>query len=87
MRRAPASAPLALTALCVSALFGCVDNTPSSRAFRADSPNQLIGGDVAMARVGDYILENDRIRVAILDVASSPGPGVYGGTLVDADLN
>ena len=48
--------------------------------------NQLIGGDVAMARVGDFILENDKIRVAILDVASSPGPGVYGGTLVDADL-
>ena len=39
-----------------------------------------------MARVGDFILENDVIRVAILDVASSPGPGVYGGTLVDADL-
>jgi hypothetical protein len=74
-------------ALCAGMLMsGCAENTPSSKAFRAESPSQLIGGDVAMARVGDFILENDVIRVAILDVASSPGPGVYGGTLVDADL-
>ncbi|MGB0589733.1 MAG: PHP domain-containing protein [Myxococcota bacterium] len=76
-----------LLALCTGILMsGCVENTPSSRAYRAESQSQLIGGDVAMARVGDFILENDVIRVAILDVASSPGPGVYGGTLVDADL-
>lgn len=56
------------------------------RAFQATRVDQLIGGDVAMARVGDFILENDRIRLAIVGERSSPGPGVFGGTLVDADL-
>jgi len=66
--------------------LGCQDAEPFARAFRATSPDQLIGGDVAMARVGDFILENDRIRVAVLNTESSPAPGVFGGTLVDADL-
>ena len=46
----------------------------------------LVGGPVAMADVGDFLLENDEIRVAILGPRHSPGPGVYGGSLVDADL-
>ena len=41
--------------------MGCHNAEPFSRAYRATSPDQLIGGDVAMARVGDFILENDRI--------------------------
>ena len=64
----------------------CSEDEGYAKAFRVSAPNQLIGGDVALARVGDFVLENDKIRVAILDVASSPGPGVFGGTLVDADL-
>ena len=64
----------------------CNDDKPFARAYRATSPDQLIGGDVAMARVGDFIIENDKIRVAVLDKDSSPAPGVFGGTLVDADL-
>jgi len=76
----------ALVAVLMASGFGCQDAEPFARAFRATSPDQLIGGDVAMARVGDFILENDRIRVAVLDKESSPAPGVFGGTLVDADL-
>lgn len=78
----------ALLALCLSlALSGCEDEPGSVlKAFKVDSEHQLIGGDVAMARLGDYIIENDKIRIAILGEQSSPGPGVYGGTLVDADL-
>ncbi|MBD88812.1 MAG: hypothetical protein CL940_00550 [Deltaproteobacteria bacterium] len=76
---------------CVLSLSGglvACDDEPEShlKAFQAEREDQLIGGDVAMARVGDYILENDKIRIAILGEQSSPGPGVYGGTLVDADL-
>ncbi len=67
-------------------LSACQDEPRFARAFRATAPDQLIGGDVAMARVGDFILENDRIRIAVLDKESSPAPGVFGGTLVDADL-
>ena len=74
------------TLLCGS-LVGCDRSSESHlRAYQAEREDQLIGGDVAMARVGDYILENDKIRIAILGEQSSPGPGVYGGTLVDADL-
>jgi hypothetical protein len=78
---------LLLTASLLVATPACKDGEGSaSRAYRAESPDQLIGGDVAMARVGDFILENDKIRVAVLDVKASPGPGIFGGTLVDADL-
>ena len=76
-------------ALLVSALAlgaGCRDEGALLRAYQAESPDELIGGDVAMARVGDFIIENDKIRVAILNKDASPGPGVFGGTLVDADL-
>jgi len=47
--------------------------------------SELIGGPVAAADVGDYLLENDQIRAAILGSRSSPAPGVYGGSLVDLD--
>lgn len=46
---------------------------------------ELVGGPVAMADVGDYLLENDQIRVAILRAIDSPGPGVFGGSVVDID--
>ncbi|MGM0577023.1 MAG: PHP domain-containing protein [Myxococcota bacterium] len=79
--------PLLLALAATFALTGCDADETTLRAYRASSPDELIGGDVAAARVGDFILENDRIRLAILDVEASPGPGVFGGTLVDADLN
>lgn len=75
-----------LTASLLLAAPACKEEASPLRAYRAASPDQLIGGDVAMARVGDFILENDRIRIAILDVKGSPGPGIFGGSLVDADL-
>lgn len=67
-------------------LGACSEQPHFAKAYRATSPDQLIGGDVAMARLGDFILENDKVRFAILDKDSSPAPGVFGGTLVDADL-
>jgi hypothetical protein len=48
--------------------------------------SELVGGPVAIADVGDFLLENDQIRVAILRAIDSPGPGVFGGSLVDIDL-
>lgn len=84
-RNRPRSAALTL-GLAALALAGCRDDGALLRAYQAQSPDHLIGGDVAMARVGDFILENDKVRVAILGRDASPGPGVFGGTLVDADL-
>jgi hypothetical protein len=45
-----------------------------------------VGGPKALAQPGDFILENDRIRVAILDARPSMGPHTSGASLVDADL-
>ena len=62
------------------------DFEPFARAFRVTDRNQLIGGPKAVATVGDLILENDRIRVAVVGSVESFGPGLYGGALVDADF-
>lgn len=80
-----------LTALIVAALVltvaGCEQSeTRTLRAKRAESLHELVGGPVAYADVGDFILENDMLRVAILDTGRSWGPGVFGGSLVDADI-
>jgi hypothetical protein len=45
-----------------------------------------VGGPVAVADVGDFLLENDQIRINILGAHDSPGPGVFGGSIVDVDI-
>ncbi len=55
------------------------------RAKQIEARSELVGGPVAMADIGDFLLENDQIRVAILNGRDSPGPGVYGGSVVDID--
>lgn len=60
--------------------------SPYARAFQATNRTQLIGGVAAVADVGDFVLENDQVRVVILGGHGSPGPGIYGGSLADADL-
>ncbi len=79
-------AVVALLALALAAT-GC-DNTSTSllRAHQAANRNELVGGPVAYADTGDFVLENDKIRVAILGTERSWGPGIYGGSLVDADI-
>lgn len=76
-------APLALLGLV--GVAAC-DAPSLLRAKPIENRFELVGGPVAMADVGDFLLENDQIRVAILGARRSPGPGVYGGSLVDADL-
>lgn len=75
--------PLLLTvAACAQESNGC----ESARAFRATNRAQLVGGVAAVADIGDYVLENDHVRFVILGGHGSPGPGIFGGSLVDADL-
>lgn len=59
---------------------------PFARALVIEDLSQGIGGPKAIAQPGDFVLENDRIRVAILGGHNSMGPGLYGGSLADADL-
>lgn len=51
------------------------------------SEDELIGGPAAQGRVGDWLLENDRIRA----IVQRPGVeqmqvGKFGGNLIDADI-
>lgn len=48
--------------------------------------SELIGGDRALGDIGDVLIENERIRVVIQREGFSCGFGVYGGSLIDADL-
>lgn len=83
-----------LALLCtLGTLAGCQDDVRVLAAKRATSRYELVGGPVAYADVGDFVLENDKVRIAILgsqQLAGGPerswGPGVFGGSLVDADL-
>ena len=82
--------------VCFLLLAGCKDDGGAT-AVRIDSTDQLIGGPAADAWVGDFLLENEHIRAAVLSerceadaelgtICSTPGPGLFGGTLVDIDL-
>ncbi|MFO0611446.1 MAG: PHP domain-containing protein [Polyangiaceae bacterium] len=64
-------------------------NPGSSALLRAkiiEQRNERVGGPVSAADVGDFLLENDRVRIAILSARPSPAPGVFGGSIVDADV-
>ena len=78
--------PLALFLAVAPGLPSCNDGADLLRAKVIEQRAELIGGPVAMADVGDFLLENDQIRVAILSARDSPGPGVFGGSIVDIDV-
>lgn len=81
-RAAAVSAPILSLAL---ASCGGTD-APFASASRIERLEDGVGGPKAMARPGDFLLENDHYRVAILGPRNSLGPGLFGGSLVDADL-
>ncbi len=65
---------------------GCDVTHGGASARLITSRMQLVGGDRALGDVGDYLLENDKVRVIIQQPGFSRGFGVYGGSLIDADL-
>lgn len=79
-----------LPALCALAaapwISGCNDGEGVLLAKQVEDRSELVGGPVAMADIGDFLLQNDQIRVNILNAKDSPGPGVFGGSIVDVDL-
>jgi hypothetical protein len=64
---------------------GCADDRQSF-ATRVSVQSQLIGGPKALGEVGDYLLENDKIRVIIHGPGPSRGTTIFGGAIIDADL-
>ncbi|MEZ4460179.1 MAG: hypothetical protein R3E66_10695 [bacterium] len=77
-----------LSAAVVLASAVSCDKSPEtvSRAQRVADRTQLIGGPTALGEVGDYLLENDQVRVVIQDLTYNRGSGIFGGSLIDADL-
>ncbi len=65
---------------------GC-GSEPFARAVQITSAAQLIGGPAELGKVGDFLLYNDQIRVVIRNQGTSPGFGLYGGCVLDVDLN
>lgn len=75
------------TALCSLVLLAaCPPAPPLARAARVATRAELIGGPRALGEVGDWLLENDKVRFIIQDEGFSRGFGVFGGALLDADL-
>ncbi len=77
---------LGLCSAIALALLGCHEEASMLKAVQVTRMDQLIGGPSAKGKLGDFLIENDRIRVII----GGPGPGgaagVFGGSLLDADL-
>ncbi len=67
-------------------VLGCNDHQGLLSAKQIEDRAELVGGPVAMADVGDFLLQNDKIKVNILGAKDSPGPGVFGGSIVDIDV-
>ena len=67
-------------------LSGCKDKRQFARAYAITNRSQAIGGQGAIGDAGDFMLENDQIRAVILGRGDSAGPGLFGGSLADLDL-
>jgi hypothetical protein len=60
-----------------------------ARAYRVTSLGQLIGGPKALGNMGDFILENDKIRVLVNGQPTDwvgASPNKWGGAVLDADI-
>lgn len=60
---------------------------PQAIARRIADPADLIGGSLAIGRIGDYLIANDKVRA----IVRAPGREMslallYGGNIVDADI-
>jgi hypothetical protein len=67
-------------------LTSCPAAPLKARAAQITHRAELIGGPRALGEVGDWLLENDKVRFIIQDAGFSRGFGVFGGALLDADL-
>lgn len=76
----------ALGVLACLGLAGCSESGPRARAQRIAAQSELIGGPKALGQIGDYLLENDQIRLIIDDADPGRANSPFGGKLVDADL-
>src|SRR4051812_45057554 len=81
----PAFLTVAALAVLTAVSPGC-QHVEKAVAYRIQSLDQAVGGPVAYARVGDFVIKNDQIMVAIEAGRSSMTPLDVGGQIVDLDL-
>ena len=55
-------------------------------ATRVSTQSQLIGGPKAIGQIGDYLLENDKIRVIIHGPGENRANTLFPGSVIDVDL-
>jgi hypothetical protein len=65
-------------------LFSNIGDTASAQVIQ--SASQLIGGQYAQGQLGDVLIQNDRIRAIIQQPGRTINPVLYGGILIDADV-
>lgn len=65
---------------------GEIPSEGGTKAFQVQQREQLIGGLRALGDVGDYMLENSKIRAVVQQIGFSRGFGIFGGGLIDLDL-
>lgn len=79
-----------LVAVSLASLLALLPSCPpaplKAHATKITSRAELIGGPRALGEVGDWLIENDKVRFIIQDEGFSRGFGVFGGALLDADL-
>ena len=80
------AALLLASLLLVTLAAGCNDGDALLRAKQIESQTELIGGPTARGKLGDFLLENDRIRAIVAGYGATWAAGIFGGTLVDLDL-
>ena len=79
---------LIILLVCLGMELSCSEKVdPFVNARRVSTRTDLIGGPSALGEIGDFVMENSRIKVIIQDQGFSRGFGVYGGGLIDADFS
>ena len=67
-------------------LDGAPDPEGEVRVFKSTLEDELVGGEAATARVGDYVLENGLVRFVVEEDDRVIGPCPYGGNVIDASI-
>lgn len=67
-------------------LSAWVDDQGTGAAARQAESADLLTGEAAQGRAGDWLLANDRVRVIVQGQDRHMGPAPYGGNIIDADL-
>ncbi|NOZ02976.1 MAG: hypothetical protein GXP54_13980, partial [Deltaproteobacteria bacterium] len=66
-------------------LPGCETDGPPLRAVQITRQDQLIGGPSAKGKLGDFLIENNRMRAIVGNIGPGWAGGIFGGTLLDVD--